>query len=62
MGWEIVDDFLFLIIQEGRGLYSVFIKFFIFSFFLLLRYFESSLGLFCLGFMSRHSSWSYKCS
>jgi len=26
LGWEIVDAFLFLIIEEGRGLYSVFTK------------------------------------
>jgi len=65
MGWEIVDAFLFLIIEEGRGLYSVFIKFFIFHFFHLFCCSAALmvlLGLFCLGFMSRHSSSPYKCS
>jgi len=63
-----VDAFRFLIIEEGRGLYSGFLFFFFsffFSFFLLLRCFESMvrilLGLFRLGFMSCHSS-SYQCS
>jgi len=68
MGCDMVDAFRFLIMEEGRGLYSGFLFFsfsFVFSFFLLLRCFESMvrilLGLFRLGFMSCHSS-SYKCS